>query len=398
MEVHKLKICFVASSSIKRPNGITTFILDLSELLISKKIDVMVICPFGEKLMNINKRIENNMKEIKILNYPFFNFLTLLILQTWTLFKNRKQYDILHLQHTFQINGISSMMGKILGKKVITTIHGAPTRPLPVPRIVKMVKSLKQQNLLFITSYFNRIMEDITYQCSNEITYVCQSSKEVSPYKKGRVINNGVYLHRYKPVKAIRDKYREKLNIKPNDVVFIYSGSPIQLKGIDDLLEAFTKIDIKLRNNTKLVLISEMSNDPRILSLKSKGFDNVIVTGAVDRDDIINYYNIGDVFLLTSYWEGMSFSLLEAMACGLVPIVTNVGGNLEIVENEKNGFIIEPGAPDTLREKMEWCIENKNKLSEYSKLARITIDIKFDINNVCEKYITLYKETINAGN
>ena len=70
---------------------------------------------------------------------------------------------------------------------------------------------------------------------------------------------------------------------------------------------------------------------------KTFDFSNVLITGMVKN--VKKYLFPGQVYILSSYREGLSRSLLEAMSCGLIPIVSNIRGSREVILNNKNGFI-----------------------------------------------------------
>lgn len=70
--------------------------------------------------------------------------------------------------------------------------------------------------------------------------------------------------------------------------------------------------------------------------------DDVIFTGELERDVLLRYIRVADVFVLNSRYEGLSHQLLEVMAVGVPAIVSNVGGNPEVIDHERNGYLVEP--------------------------------------------------------
>jgi spore coat protein SA len=78
-----------------------------------------------------------------------------------------------------------------------------------------------------------------------------------------------------------------------------------------------------------------------------------------------------------------------------IPILaTNNGGTPEIVENDKNGFLLNPFSPDDLSEKIEFLLENDNKRLEMGKMAKAIVERKFGINRMIEEFYSIYKEVI----
>lgn len=70
--------------------------------------------------------------------------------------------------------------------------------------------------------------------------------------------------------------------------------------------------------------------------------DDVVFTGELERDVLLRYIRVADVFVLNSRYEGLSHQLLEVMGVGVPVIVTNAGGNPEVIDHERNGYLVNP--------------------------------------------------------
>ena len=113
---------------------------------------------------------------------------------------------------------------------------------------------------------------------------------------------------------------------------------------------------------------------------------NITVTGWKTREETLELVNYNDVFILTSLWEGLPISLLEAMYLKKLCIVTNCIGNNDVIKDQENGFII--------FDDFKSVIENINK-ENYSLLsnnAYNSIIEEFNFEKTCEKYRRLYSE------
>jgi glycosyltransferase involved in cell wall biosynthesis len=100
-------------------------------------------------------------------------------------------------------------------------------------------------------------------------------------------------------------------------------------------------------------------------------------------------YPIMDVFVLSSKTEGTSIALLEAQACGIPSVVTNVGGNKDIIKNEYNGYLVDLDNPI----EMSLAIQKALKIETYnimSKKARERIKRKYSIERMMNDYIAIY--------
>ena len=95
-------------------------------------------------------------------------------------------------------------------------------------------------------------------------------------------------------------------------------------------------------------------------------------------------------YILPSYNEGMPMSVLEGMAYKNIVISTNVGGIPKVIENNKNGILIEPGDKEKLEEELIRLLKNKDLRLKLSKGARKTVELKFNIENIIKKIIKTY--------
>ena len=106
-----------------------------------------------------------------------------------------------------------------------------------------------------------------------------------------------------------------------------------------------------------------------------------------------NYLSLSHVYVSTSLSDGgMANSTLEAMSCGLAPIVTDVGDNRLWIEDNKNGYIIPIKSPKILANRIMNLLENEEKRKEFGKKSREKIIKYFNYNNEIKKVIKLYEK------
>lgn len=119
---------------------------------------------------------------------------------------------------------------------------------------------------------------------------------------------------------------------------------------------------------------------------------NIEITGWSSREDALKYSLQGDVFLLTSLWEGLAISLLEAMYMKKQCVVSNVLGNRDVIHNRKNGFVC-----DDINDfiKAIRAVQNEN-LSELIKEAYRDILTKYNTSIMAEEYSKLYMSNLPA--
>jgi glycosyltransferase involved in cell wall biosynthesis len=111
---------------------------------------------------------------------------------------------------------------------------------------------------------------------------------------------------------------------------------------------------------------------------------------AGDSSRVPDMLNAMDVFVLPSLNEGMSNTLLEAMACGLPVLATNVGGNPEIIENDVNGCLFTPGDAEWLADKLKLLARDPNLIHQLGTAARNRAIESFSLSRMLETYRSFY--------
>ncbi|MCC9620602.1 glycosyltransferase [Thalassospira sp. MA62] len=97
-----------------------------------------------------------------------------------------------------------------------------------------------------------------------------------------------------------------------------------------------------------------------------------------------------DIFILPSHEEGLPNSVLEAMSYGLPPIVTNVGGNKDLVENHYNGLVVPPKSPEDLAIAMLELANSESLRKEYGERSQAIIENRFSLEKCTDSYFDLY--------
>ncbi|MCD5099979.1 glycosyltransferase [Enterococcus faecium] len=118
---------------------------------------------------------------------------------------------------------------------------------------------------------------------------------------------------------------------------------------------------------------------------------NIEITGWVKREDALRYSLQGDVFILTSLWEGLPISLLESMYMKKLCVVNNVIGNRDVIYNKKNGFVC-----DSLDDFVK-AIREANDHSNYIDNAYCDVLNKYNTAVMAKSYSNIYQAKIGRG-
>ncbi len=177
---------------------------------------------------------------------------------------------------------------------------------------------------------------------------------------------------------------------KASAVRIVTVGRLIELKQQYQQLCALS--EILKTNDVQLLFVGD---GPEFKTIQDKIYlegleDKVFLLG--ERNDVYAILKTADIFILASQSEGLSCSIIEAMATGLPAIVTDVGGNRELIINDVNGYTFPLNDTDKFRSQVEELINNLGKCkkmgSESNKLAQTT----FSTATMAQKYINTYKQ------
>ena len=201
---------------------------------------------------------------------------------------------------------------------------------------------------------------------------------------KTDIIYNGVNVEDFSP----RD------NRENGEIVLLTVARLIKRKGIDDLIRAVPAI-VKAHKNIKLRIIGEgnMENELKALAQKLEVAKYIEFLGYVPHDEIATYYSSSDIFVLPSKNEGMSNTVLEAMASGLPIITTDTGGTRELMDD--NGIIIPSEEPDAIANAVLRVIKDP-KIRENMGARSREIAESMSWKNVAEEYHKIYGEIVNG--
>jgi glycosyltransferase involved in cell wall biosynthesis len=211
--------------------------------------------------------------------------------------------------------------------------------------------------------------------------------------EKVDVIHNGVDLDRFKPLTGAKQTIRKKLGIPQNARVVVSVRRLVFKNGIDTLIESAKKV-VKREPGVVFLVIGKGPDFGEIkIQIDRMGItNNFRLTGFVSDIDLPSYYNAADFFVLPSKsGEGLPLVALEAMACGLPVIATNVGGIEEVMIRDY-GRLVEADDPDAMAEAI---IEfSRMEFSALRDDLRRLVEQKHGWNQNVTKLIKIYEELI----
>ena len=183
---------------------------------------------------------------------------------------------------------------------------------------------------------------------------------------------------------GVRDEYTKYRNIKVGEKSFCYVGRVVDYKGIAELLKAFLLVRKEIPE-AKLNIYGEGDLE----KYKKMAGDGVTFCGYTNNP--LGVIAENEIFVLPSYKEGLSLSLLDAAMMGKKIIASNVDGNPEVVVNEKTGLLIPVRNVSELAKAMEWMLNNPKKAGALAHGARKIFEEDFNFDKIfVEKMLPLY--------
>ena len=206
------------------------------------------------------------------------------------------------------------------------------------------------------------------------------------PYQ---TIRNGIDTGVFRPDSVRRQKIRDTLNIADSDIVLICVARLSGVKNHRRLLSVFDQLDHH-STRYRLLLVGDGPLVDDIQEAIDASYHGNLIRMLGERHDIDALLSASDVFVLTSDSEGISVSVLEAMSSGLVPVVTRVGGNPEIVDDGQNGYCIEPGREDNFVQKIDGLGKDHELRKTLSRHARSMVMSHFSLDKMIDSYRKIY--------
>jgi len=162
--------------------------------------------------------------------------------------------------------------------------------------------------------------------------------------------------------------------------------------GVDVLARAFVKV-AQQRDDVRLLLLSGGSQGAHIRKILQSGGVEEYVTygGQVSQTDLPRWYHMADLYISPSHVDGSSVSLMEALACGLPCLVSDIPANKEWVFEDENGWLFRDGDADHLAEKILAAMNQREELPEIGTAARMSAEKRADWKKNAAALMEVYR-------
>lgn len=318
--------------------------------------------------------------EVEVSNYPVFQHppYDLALAAKMADVINREELDILHVHYAMP-HAICAILAKQMCErdvKIITTLHGTDITVLGID------SSLKQM-IKFGIEQSDRVTA-VSHSLVDQTKDMLHTSRSID------VIYNFVDEREYyrKPEPHLKEHY----GITDDDAVLIHISNFRKVKRVTDVIRTFA--NVRKEQKAKLLLVgdgpeySECHQLVRDLGLE----DDVLFLGK--QENVSELLSISDLKLLLSEKESFGLVLLEAMACGVPCIGTNVGGIPEVIDHGETGYISELGNIDQMSYFASKMLNDRHLHRAMSQQAKRVVHDKFATETILKQYQDLYEQVL----
>jgi len=332
-----MKIIFATGIFPPDIGGPATYVEKLANELVQRRFEVSVITFSDNKIEEKHDFpvIRVSRKYPKAIRY-FIYFLKLL--------KLAKNKDVIYSQNQTSAGFPSVLVSKILKKRLILKVVGDAAWESYANRVngFDNIEIFQRKKYDFFTELIRETRSFVAKNADKIIT--------PSHYLKGIISDWGVSKEKIEVIynalgssvdlDVSKEQAQNRIEIKGNIILSI--GRLCSWKGFKTLIDIIPDL-LKENSNFKLIIVGE-GEERKSLEEKIKKLElesNVKLTGRVLHKNIPLYFKSSEMFILNSEYEGLPHVVLEAMQAGVPIIVSNRGGNPEVIEDNFNGFLVE---------------------------------------------------------
>jgi sugar transferase (PEP-CTERM/EpsH1 system associated) len=247
-----------------------------------------------------------------------------------------------------------------------------------------MLKGLPLRRRLLRRGFYH--MADAVFAVSRDLS--SYHARQVG-WNNGRIstIYNGVDTNRFAPRTTDRRLIREQFGLPEGRFVIGMAGRLVAIKSYPTVLKAAVKL-LEMGYDISVLVVGAGPERKALEQGASQLGERAIFLG--ERHDLPVLYNAMDVFVQSSICEGMSNTLLEAMASGVPVVATRVGGNPELVQDETTGFLFSPGDVAALGTKLALLAKSPSLCQQLGESARQRAQTEFGLSQMLAAYERLY--------
>jgi glycosyltransferase involved in cell wall biosynthesis len=401
-----LKVCILTTSFPRfKGDSAGTFIYSLVSVLSQKGIHIEVVAPhdpgthFVEHWGNIHVHrfpyffplnyqrlcyrdgLLNNLRNSRLaaVQSPFFILAEFLFL-LWIL--NKKKIDLVHAHWSLPQGFLGLLAKYVLKIPCVTTLHGSDVFGLRHP----IFRSL------------NKLAISRADFCTANSLATAKMAQRISACENLAIVPMGVDPNRFQKAVEID---RLKKELKLDGEIILSVGRLVDLKGTDYLIKALPEVLMRFPGAKALIIGSGPQKNLLLKLAKDLHIEeNMLFIDQIAHTELIKYYSVADVFVLPAIandkgeTEGFGVVLVEAMACGLPVIGSDIGGIPDIIKNGETGLLVRQKDPQDLGNQLIRLLTDADLKEKLVRNARKLVEAQFSWEVVAERFIEIYRDVL----
>lgn len=348
--------------------GLEKLVIQLSQRLNNSGISTIIICldDIGDLALEAQKR---GVEVVSLNKTPGFKWKWVFELKK--ILKEHK-VDLVH-SHNYAPLVYGTLAAKLAGIRSINTRH-----------------SRTQEKISRFIWNLNKFITTVSEDTRTEILKHNRISKD-----KLKVVHNGIDLEAFNIMlseQQIKEK-KQSLGIAEDSYVIGNIGRLVEDKDQETLLKAYKKLFKKNFNGDLVIVGDGRLKEALVAKAQEYGIqDRVKFLGF--RDDVSELIQIFDIYVLSSIREGVSLTLLEAMAARKTVIATKIGGNPEVVVDGSTGYLVPCGFPERIESAIMRLYVNRNLAVKMGEAGAERARELFSLKRMTDSYVELYNAAL----
>ncbi len=339
--------------------------------ILKEEIDFFVVCPEDYPYWN---RFRNLLGSEKLYKIPHRKFKVGAV-SNLKIFLDDNKIDLIH-SHGKGAGIYGRTLNFLTGVPCIHTFHGLHTGEY---------KNFQKEGYLLLEKMMSKFTKAFITVSKSEFDLI--SKLNITRIDKINIINNGVVIPAAKVDEDIFNRAILKIITFSR---FDFSKNTFLILDILQELRKRNKID-----KFEIVILGSGEDEKifiqKLAELKLSSYVKLLGSVENPAEHLVDAF----CYISTSRWEGLPLGILEAMAHGIPAVATNVTGNKDLVEDNKNGFLYEIEKPEEAADKIIKLSEDKELWKSFSEAASLKIKNNFSVEKMAEQTKQLYMKNIN---
>ncbi|MBM3247932.1 MAG: glycosyltransferase family 4 protein [Candidatus Omnitrophica bacterium] len=380
-EKTKIKVLHIHTRGVIGGSGTNTLLTMMS--LPKDRYQTELACGSEGPLVEEAKKNNLTLNMITHLTNRINIFYDLLALIELIILINKKDFQIVHTHNS---------KAGILGRAAANICR--------VPIIIHTQHScvFKYGTLNYFQKKFYYFLELVSARFTDKIIYISESLRQefikanISRQENSVSIYSGIEVEKFRININITEK-KQVLGLSKDDFIVGVVSRLEEGKGNDYVIEAIPKVAQHV-SGIKFIFVGEgeLKEDLEKLSQKLGVQDKILFLGP--RQDVPELLQVFDIVCLASLYEGMGRVLLEAQAAGKPVVATKIGGIIDVVSENKTGFLVSPRDTDALSQAIIRLAQDHNLRKQMSEEARRFVDYRFSSAKMVVDILNVYEELV----